>query len=281
MKSLIIVLARNQAMDHILVLNLVIGVFAGVLAGMFGIGGGVVIVPALMLLTGLTQTQANGTSLLALLLPVGIFAVIQYYKKGFLQIKTSLIIAFGLFAGVWFGSEFALYVSPKLLKLLYSIFLLYVVWSFSNPTEFIYKSILKKEYQKPQKSQKEIKPRTLLFLTILLGILAGVLSGMFGIGGGIIIVPFLVTFMNFDPKEAIGTSLGALLLPVGLPGVIAYYNAGDLNIGYALTVALGLLFGAIAGAKISISLSPVMMKRIYSIFLLIISINFIIESLIK
>ena len=264
-------------------INLAIGVIAGILAGMFGIGGGVVIVPALVFFAGYSLTQANGTSLLALLLPVGIFAVIQYYRNGFLKIRISLILASGLIIGVWFGSELALYVSPKLLKALYSLFLLYVVWTFSNPKDLWFRYILKRELPSVNENElkNSIKHTHVLKYTLLLGILAGILSGMFGIGGGLVIVPFLVTFLHFDTKTAIGTSLGALLLPVGMPGVIAYNNAGHLNISLGLTVALGLLLGAIIGAKITISLSSVLIKRVYSVFLLIISIYFIIQSLSK
>ena len=74
---------------------IIIGFIAGILAGMFGIGGGVVIVPALMgLLPDFNFHQATGTSLAALLLPVGIFAVISYYRKGFLSIKNALLVFF-------------------------------------------------------------------------------------------------------------------------------------------------------------------------------------------
>lgn len=270
-------------MNETFFINLAIGIIAGILAGMFGIGGGVVIVPALIFFAGYSITQANGTSLLALLLPVGIFAALQYYRNGLLKIKISLILAGGLLLGVWFGAELAIYVSPKLLKLLYAFFLLYVVWNFSNPKDLFFRWILNKEL--PNKShdsiQIDLNQNKLNSYTILVGIFAGILSGMFGIGGGLVIVPFLVTFLHFDTKTAIGTSLGALLLPVGLPGVIAYNNAGHLNVVFGMTVALGLLLGAIIGAKITISLSSVLIKRVYSIFLLIISIYFIFQSLSK
>ena len=63
-------------------------------------------------------------------------------------------------------------------------------------------------------------------MLIPFGLIAGVLSGLFGIGGGLVMVPMMVTFMNFNTKKAVGTSLAALLLPVAFPGVLMYYNAG-------------------------------------------------------
>jgi uncharacterized protein len=265
-------------MNEITLINFIIGIIAGILAGMFGIGGGVVIVPALILLSHFSIVEANGTSLAALLLPVSIFAVISYYRAGFLNIKIALIVALGIITGVVFGSQIALSIQSNYLKSLYGIFLLWVSYNFMKPKDLIKKYILKQDINKPKK-ENEITENFNIFLLILVGIIAGVLSGLFGIGGGLIIVPFLITFLKFKTKKAFGTSLGALLLPVGLPGVILYYNSGNLNIGYAIPVAFGLLLGAIIGAKITISLPTILVKRIYSIFLLIISIYFLISIL--
>lgn len=266
-------------MDTVILINLAIGIIAGILAGMFGIGGGVVIVPALILLSGFTIVQANGTSLAALLLPVGILAVMSYYKAGLINIRISALVAVGLLLGVVLGSFIALNIPTSVLKFFYGLFLLYVSWNFLNPKELYFKYIKKIS----RKSEDEINVEKTtdsypFFFYLLVGITAGILSGMFGIGGGLVIVPVLMTFLKFDTKKAVGTSLGALLLPVTLPGVIMYYNADQLNINYALTVAAGLLIGALFGAKITISLPSKTVKRIYAVFLLIMGLNFILDS---
>ena len=266
-------------MSEHFILNLIIGLIAGVLAGMFGIGGGVVIVPALVIFSQITLIEANGTSLAALLLPVGIFAVIAYYRAGYINIRIGLLVAAGLLVGVIFGSLLALSLQTNILKLCYGFFLLYVCWSFFKPKELFYKYILKKKQVIATKVEKSKESKVPVYYFLLLGFFAGILSGMFGVGGGVVIVPFLMLFMKFDTKKAVGTSLMALLLPVGLPGVFLYYNAGHLNIGYAAPVALGLLIGAIFGAKITISLPTLIVKRIYSVFLLLVSINFIYQSI--
>ena len=90
---------------------------------------------------------------------------------------------------------------------------------------------------------------TLIFIAI--GLAAGILAGLFGIGGGILIVPALVQFAKMPFKQAVGTSLGALLLPVGLLGAITYYKAGNLEPRASLLVALGIVFGALGGAKLA------------------------------
>ncbi|MBZ0289332.1 MAG: sulfite exporter TauE/SafE family protein [Anaerolineae bacterium] len=113
------------------------------------------------------------------------------------------------------------------------------------------------------------------YILLVLGLGAGVLSGMFGIGGGVIIVPALVALLHFDQKQAVGTSLAALLLPVSLGAVISYYQSGLLDLVVAVLVALGLVGGAFAGAKIALSLPSVTVKRLYGIFLLFVALRFI------
>jgi len=107
----------------------VIGLGAGVLAGFFGVGGGIVIIPALVMGLGMTQHSANGTSLVALLLPVGFMGVLEYYRAGKIgpeNIKAGLLIAVGIFVGTFFGSRYALGLSPIVLKRSFSVFMFVV-----------------------------------------------------------------------------------------------------------------------------------------------------------
>ena len=108
---------------------LLTSVLVGVSAGMFGIGGGVILIPMLVLLFKYPQTTANGTSLVALLLPVGIFGVFEYYKAGKISginIKLGLLIAVGMFLGTYLGAKLAVQVPVKLLGKMFSVFLLAV-----------------------------------------------------------------------------------------------------------------------------------------------------------
>jgi uncharacterized protein len=104
---------------------------------------------------------------------------------------------------------------------------------------------------------------------VVIGFFAGILSGLFGIGGGIIIVPALIFFAGLAPVVATGTSLVALLLPVGVLGALEYYRRGNLQIGSALWVALGLFFGAWIGAKLAQQLSPLQLRRGFAVLLLV------------
>lgn len=115
-----------------------------------------------------------------------------------------------------------------------------------------------------------------VFLAI--GLVAGVLSGLFGIGGGILIIPALIFFAKFPTKLALGTSLGALLLPVGLLGAYTYYKGGDLDIRASLLIALGLFFGAWAGARLAQVVPAATLQRMFAVFIVIMAVRLWIEA---
>jgi uncharacterized protein len=109
-----------------IVLLILVGLLAGVLSGLVGLGGGVIIVPALVYLLGFSQHQATGTSLGILLLPAGIFAVLNYYQKGFIDVKVVLLIFVGFLAGGWLGSKISLNINEALLKKIFAIVLVLI-----------------------------------------------------------------------------------------------------------------------------------------------------------
>ena len=110
------------------------------------------------------------------------------------------------------------------------------------------------------------------------GLVAGVFAGMFGIGGGLIIVPALIFVFGFKELEAIGTSLAALIPPVGLLGAAEYYRNGFINMRSAALIAVGIFFGALIGAKIVIGLPPVVIRRIYATFLVAVAAKMLIAG---
>lgn len=114
-------------------------------------------------------------------------------------------------------------------------------------------------------------------LVTVIGLFAGVVSGLFGVGGAIVIIPGLVLLAHLNQHTANGTSLAALLLPVGLLGALEYYKRGQVNIPYAALLAVGLLIGAFLGAKLAGSLSDVMLRRAFGAFLLLVSAKFLLS----
>ena len=108
-----------------------------------------------------------------------------------------------------------------------------------------------------------------IIILIIIGLAAGVLSGLVGVGGGLIIVPALVYFVAFSQKAAQGTSLGILLLPVGILAVMQYYQKGFIDVKVVLTVSLGFLIGGWFGSKMAVSLPVATIKKIFAIFMLL------------
>lgn len=102
---------------------------------------------------------------------------------------------------------------------------------------------------------------------LAIGIIAGLLSGLFGIGGGIVIVPALILVAKMRPETATGTSLAALLLPVGALGAWHYYRNGFLDLRVALWIALGILFGAWLGANLALRIPTRDLQRAFAVFL--------------
>jgi uncharacterized membrane protein YfcA len=113
----------------------------------------------------------------------------------------------------------------------------------------------------------------MLLFFLALGLLAGVLSGLFGIGGGVVIVAALATVAKMPIHTATGTSLAALLLPVGLLGAREYWRVGHVDMRAALLIALGLSIGAWFGARYAQTLTPTALQRGFAVFLAVMAVR--------
>lgn len=124
----------------------------------------------------------------------------------------------------------------------------------------------------------EMSVSTLIILLIV-GFAAGILSGLVGVGGGIIIVPALVYFLGLSQHSAQGTSLALMLPPIGVLAAMNYYRSGMLNVKYALIIAIAFVIGGYFGSKISITyISESMMKKVFGIIMLAASIKLVFFS---
>ena len=107
----------------------------------------------------------------------------------------------------------------------------------------------------------------IILILSLIGLAAGMLSGLIGVGGGIIVVPALVYFLGFSQYQAQGTSLGLLLLPVGILAVMNYYNKGQIDIKVVGIMAIAFIVGGWLGSKLALSISETIVKRIFAVIL--------------
>ena len=117
--------SKNMATQTIILL-IIVGLTAGALSGLIGVGGGIIVVPALVYILGFSQHQAQGTSLGLLLLPVGILAVLNYYKQGYIDIKVVAIMSVAFIIGGWIGSKYSLSLSQDTVKKIFAAIMIIV-----------------------------------------------------------------------------------------------------------------------------------------------------------
>ena len=126
---------------QIILILVMIGLAAGILSGLVGVGGGIIVVPALVFFLGFTQYQAQGTSLGLLLLPVGILAVVNYYNKGHIDVRVVGVMAVAFILGGWLGSKLALAISEEAVKKVFAVILFYTAFKMLGWDQAIYKAV--------------------------------------------------------------------------------------------------------------------------------------------
>jgi uncharacterized membrane protein YfcA len=232
------------------------GLAVGILVGLLGIGGGIILVPTLTLLFGFSQQVAQGTSLFMLLPPLGAGALLLYWRKGLVDRWAGAACALGIFAGGYFGSRLAIGMSSRQLQGLFGVLLIAAAASL---------------WREP--SKKAMAPtgpdgpaRLALVFAVASGV--GVLSGFFGVGGGILLVPLLVMALGFEPHVAQGTSLVALVPPTGLLAFLNYERAGEVQWKMGLLIMPGIFLGGLAGGRLALRFAPREMRRTFAVLLL-------------
>lgn len=117
-----------------------------------------------------------------------------------------------------------------------------------------------------------------LIVLVLIGLMAGALSGFVGVGGGIIIVPAMIYFMNMNQMQAQGVSLALLMLPVGILGVMNYYKAGHIQFNYVLILAVGFVVGSFFGSKYALKLPEYKIKFVFALLILFVGVQMLWKS---
>lgn len=113
---------------------------------------------------------------------------------------------------------------------------------------------------------------------VVIGLIAGFFSGFYGLGGGILLIPAMIYLLGLNQQTAQGTSIAIMLLPVGIFAFINYYKAGHVNILFALVIAVTFMIGSYCGSKISLSISEILMRKIFGLILLLSAIKMIISK---
>ena len=108
-----------------------------------------------------------------------------------------------------------------------------------------------------------------ILILLIIGLAAGLVSGVLGIGGGIIVIPMLVGFLGYTQKDAQGTSLGLLLLPIGIFAVINYYKAGHVNLKAVGIMVVTFVIGSYLSSLYAITLPEGILKKVFAVFLIL------------
>lgn len=236
------------------------GLCGGLLSGLFGVGGGIVMVPLLGLILGLDQHRAQGATLAAMLLPTGLPAVMEYRRRGIatsLRLVAVLVLAF--LVGVTGGSVLANLIPPLPLRWGFAAFLVLLAVG----------TVLRREAS-PDRSAGSFDLGGLLIWGPPIGLLGGLLSGLTGLGGAVVVIPLLASRFRMTQHEAQLTSLMMLLPPIGLPGVYVYARAqGGLPWLVIGGVAVGFAAGAFGGARVATRLRGPRLKQVYAAFVLL------------
>jgi len=115
-------------------------------------------------------------------------------------------------------------------------------------------------------------------LYVTLGIITGIFSGMLGIGGGLILIPALVFLFGLTQHQAQGTTLALMIPPVGLLAAWRYYQSGNVKLGMAAFICLGFFFGGLIGANLVQNFSEPLLKKIFAVFLLVVSLRMLLAK---
>jgi uncharacterized membrane protein YfcA len=225
---------------------------------MFGIGGGIVLIPLLGLSLGLNQHQAQGLTLAAMLLPNGLPAVLHFRRQG---VRVPWILVAQLTAGfipaVWAGARIANLIPDTPLR-----------WGFALLLAGLaLRTLLGRPMAPaPRTGDHALDLAAPALDAVAIGIAGGLASGLLGIGGGLVVIPLMVWRLRFTQHEAQAASLTLMLAPIGLPGVWVYAHSGAGFLWLPVVgVALGFMSGAYAGARIATRIRGPRLRQAFAV----------------
>jgi hypothetical protein len=230
---------------------LVVGLLAGLLSGLFGVGGGILIVPGLVFVARMGQRLAHGTSLAAIV-PIAASAVVGYLLDDEVDGAAALCVAAGAMAGALAGTK-ALHVLPqRALRLGFAAVLL--------------ATAIRLFVHDPDPIARGDLDAGMVAGFVLLGLASGTLSGLLGVGGGIIMIPVLVLGFDIPAATAKGTSL-LVIIPTSLVGTWRNVRNGNARLDLAVPIGVAGIVTAFVGARLSVLMSDTVSAVLFGLLL--------------
>jgi uncharacterized protein len=230
-------------------LGLVIGLLGGFFGGLVGIGGGVIMIPMMTALARLTQREAHGTSLVAVVF-TGAAGALTYFSHGDVDWAAALILAASAFLFARMGALYAHSMREKHLRRSFGIFIICVSLLLVGKSLFA-------------GGGAHISFWSKAIILLFTGVGTGFVSGMMGVGGGSIMIPAMVMLAAMPQHLAQGTSLLAMV-PVGMTGSFTHYRLGNVHVHLALGLAVGAIAGSFLGGTTAALLPDFYLKLIFA-----------------
>ena len=234
-----------------------VGLAAGFMSGLFGVGGGVVIVPLLLIVAAFPAKLATGTSLSAIA-PISVSGVVGYATGGEVDWVVALFLAVGAIAGAVIGTRLLVRISAPLLQILFAGAMVAtavrLVVADADPSGRGHLTVL------------------LAVALVLLGLASGVLAGLLGVGGGIVIVPALTLLVGVPLVLAKGTSL-AVILPTAVIGTLRNRRTELTALRPAAVVGVAGIVSAFAGSKLSLHLDADISRTLFALLLVVVALR--------
>jgi len=242
-----------------------IGLAAGLLSGLFGIGGGTIIVPALAIWLGMSQRLAAGTSVTAIL-PTAVVGSISYAAQGNVDWVAALCLAIGIVAGAQLGTYLLARLPVSAIQWAFMVFLVVIIVSLWLVV--------------PQREDQIGLTVISACLLVLTGFVTGVLSGVLGVGGGVIVVPVLMFFFGANDLVAKGSSL-VMMIPGSISGTLGNWRRKNVDMRAALIVGLTASLCVPFSSFLATLLDPFVANVLFSLYLTFIAVQMLVRKLRK
>ncbi len=235
--------------------GLVVGVLAGLLSGLFGVGGGIVIVPGLMALAGMERRLAHGTSLAATL-PIAFASAVTFAASDKVDWPVVAALATGAIVGAVVGTHLLQVIDKRVLVIIF------VVTILATAVRLVLAD---------ETSGRGDFTVVMALVLVGIGLLTGILAGLLGIGGGVVMVPAMIVLFSIDPVVAKGTSV-AVIVPTSIAGTIRNRKKANADLSIAIAVGAAGIVSAVIGSLISTSISDAVANTMFAALLVVVAV---------
>lgn len=225
-----------------------VGLSAGLLSGTFGVGGGVLMVPAMVVLLGIQQRRASGTSLAAIV-PIALFGVAGFAVQDQLDYPAALLLGIGAIVGAPLGARLIHVISVPRLRIGFAMLL--------------FATAIRLFFELPESVLRESISLADGALVVAVGLTSGLLAGLFGVGGGILMVPAQMLILGIDPATAKGTSL-LVIIPASVSGTIQNVRKNNADLRLAAILGGSGVATSFLGSFVATRMSPTVASLLFA-----------------